>query len=373
MEIGSRPSGSEVEASAADYIGDQLAGYGYEVNTPSFTYDYLSDAEAGVEILSPEARRLEGSSLQPVGDLPVPAGPEIEGILIATGLGREQDFPPGSAGKVVLIERGELTFGEKVSNAAAAGATAAIIYNNEPGAFTGLSAQPFHIITVTISQEEGLALLDLLAQDAVRVRVVSELVREEADSQNVVARPPAGDCRVIVGGHYDSVAAGPGANDNASGTATVLEMARVLAADGEFDDVCFVLFGAEEAGLIGSREFVDSLSADERQGIEGMLNFDMVGVGTSWLLAGSLELRDLATVEADRLGLVYEVSDGPPAGLGSDHSSFIQRGIPAIFFHRLGDPHYHTAEDQAEFVQEERLAQVGEVGMSVIEALLGGR
>ena len=73
-----------------------------------------------------------------------------------------------------------------------------------------------------------------------------------------------------MGGHYDSVPAGPGANDNASGTATALEIASVLAADGELDDVCFVLFGAEEVGLIGSGAFVRSLSPDERSDVQGM-------------------------------------------------------------------------------------------------------
>jgi len=192
-------------------------------------------------------------------------------------------------------------------------------------------------------------------------------------SQNVVARSPGGECQVVAGGHYDSVAVGPGANDNASGTATVLEMARVLAADGEFDDVCFVLFGAEEIGLIGSGEFVDSLSADEKQQIEGMLNFDMVGAGSQWLLVGSEALVDLAAQEADSLGLAYQVAEALPAGLGSDHDSFIKEGIPAMVFHRLGDPHYHTPEDRAEFVQGGLLAEIGEVGLAVIEALLEAR
>ncbi len=176
-----------------------------------------------------------------------------------------------------------------------------------------------------------------------------------------------------MGGHYDSVPAGPGANDNASGTATALEIASVLAADGELDDVCFVLFGAEEVGLIGSGAFVRSLSPDERSDVQGMLNFDMVGAGTDWLLSGSDELRDLAAAEADRLGLVYQTSGGLPAGAGSDHAPFIQAGIPAIIFHRLGDPHYHTNEDTAGFIQVNFLEEIGTLGLAVLDALLMGR
>jgi len=77
-------------------------------------------------------------------------------------------------------------------------------------------------------------------------------------------------CEVYLGAHYDSVPAGPGANDNASGTALLLEVARVHRAD----RVCVVAFGAEEIGLFGSRTFVDE---HDVSGARLMLNFDMAG------------------------------------------------------------------------------------------------
>jgi len=368
VEIGSRPSGSEAEAQAAHYIRDQLAGYGYTVTLQGFNFDVFSDAGTTLEVTKPTRRTISAYPLQgSVGGL-------AEGELMSAGLGRSQDFPADARGKIVLIERGGgMYLGDKAANAAAAGAVAAIIYNNERGPFTGQMQDPVPIPVVSVSREEGQAILDLLGSGPVSVRLDVRTLSGPRYSQNAVARPPGGECQVMVGGHYDSVAVGPGANDNASGTATVLEMARVLAADGEFDDVCFILFGAEEIGLIGSREFVQSLNAEERRRIGTMLNFDMVGVGSRWLLVGSPELRDLAAMAADRLGLTYEVSNTAPAGLGSDHSSFINVGIPAIFFHRLGDPRYHTAQDQAEFVQGDRLAEIGEVGLAVIEALLEAR
>ncbi len=194
-------------------------------------------------------------------------------------------------------------------------------------------------------------------------------------SQNVVARPKDGECRVIAAGHYDSVAAGPGGNDNASGAATVVEMARVLAADGEFDDVCFLLFGAEEPGLIGSASFVESLTPVEVETLEAMLNFDMVGVGSQWLFAGSASVTDLAAAEADGRGLDYIVERTLP--IESDHASFISAGIPAVLFHRLfevvaDDPSYHTVEDRAEHVDPGRMAEAADLGLAVIDVLLGG-
>src|SRR3970040_2177290 len=139
----------------------------------------------------------------------------------------------------------------------------------------------------------------MMKEGAVSVRLEVRTRSGPRDSQNVVARPPDGECRVIAGGHYDSVPAGPGANDNASGTATAVEIARVLAADGKFDDACFVLFGSEEGGLIGSALFVDSLTPAQKDALEGMLNFDMVGTGSQWFLAGSAALAGVARAEAD--------------------------------------------------------------------------
>jgi aminopeptidase YwaD len=209
----------------------------------------------------------------------------------------------------------------------------------------------------------------------VRLEVRTESGSRE--SQNVVGRPPDGECRLIAGGHYDSVAAGPGANDNASGTATVVEMARVLAADGELDDVCFVLFGAEEVGLIGSSRFVARLTTLESETLEAMLNFDMVGVGTNWLLNGSLSITDIAVAEAEERGLDY-AADNSLELSGSDHASFLAADVPAIFLHNFfdvvaDDPRYHTAEDQPQHVEPSLMAEIGDAGLAVIEELLRGR
>jgi aminopeptidase YwaD len=366
-DIGSRRSGSEEEAEAARYIREQLKLYGYDTTVQEFSFDAFFDAGTTLQLTAPESSAIDATTFEPsISGL-------AEGGLVAAGLGRPQEFPAETVGKIALIERGQLFFSDKAANAAAAGAIAAIVYNNEPGPLNGTMPEESPIPIAGISRDDGLRLLSLLASGPVAVSLDVRATSGSHPSQNIVARPPEGQCQVIVGGHYDSVPAGPGANDNASGTATTLEIARVLAADGEFDDVCFILFGAEEVGLFGSREFVSSLSTDERREVRGMLNFDMVGVGADWLLAGSAALSDLAAEEADGLGLAYQISTNLPADLGSDHASFLQAGIPAIIFHRLGDPHYHTAEDAAEFVQKNRLAEIGALGLAVIEALIEGQ
>ena len=368
--IGSRPTGSDAERRAADYIRDQLASYGYEAQLQPFSFDIFFDAGSTLEALTEAPPSITVFALNPS------ISGSAEAPLVNAGLGRPEEFPADTAGKIALMERGEITFSDKVANAAAAGAVASLIYNNRSGLFAGQLREPSTIPAASLSQEDGQSLLSLLNAGPLTVRLEVRTQSGLKDSQNVVARPPGGDqCRVVVGGHYDSVAAGPGANDNASGTATVIEIARVLAADGVFDDVCFALFGAEEVGLIGSARYVEALTIEEKEQVKGMLNFDMVGVGSRWFLAGSLALRDLASQEAASLGLDYTVSDAPPAGLGSDQSSFIQGGIPAVFFHRIfsqpaDDPRYHTAGDTSAFVEAEGPAMAGQLALAVIGDLL---
>ena len=365
-DIGSRPAGTEAELAAADYIADQLHSFGYEVQEQSFTFEAFIDLGTTLEVVSPQQRRLE----------PLPMRPTVSGLveaeIVDAGLGRPEDFPADATGKIALMQRGQLFFSDKAANAAAAGAAAAIVYNNRPGQFTGALGQETAIPVVSIPQEEGQLILDLLATGPVTLRLEVRVETGTRNSENVIGRPPQGDCQVYVGGHYDSVSAGPGANDNASGTATVLEIARVLAADGELDAVCFIAFGAEEVGLVGSIEFVAALPPEERGSIIAMLNLDMVGVGNRWLFEGDGAIARIAAQEADRLRLTYVTGNLPP-GTSSDHASFRQAGIPAMIVHRLGDPRFHTGRDRAEFIDPQLLGDAGRLSLALIDALLHGR
>ncbi len=369
MDIGVRATGTEGERRAANYIRDQLTGYGYEASLQPFPFTQYVDVLSELEVVAPQARSIEALAL--VGSISGTA----EGRLVSAGSGYPQDFPVGTDGSIVLVQRGEIRFSEKVTNAANAGATAVIVYNNEPGVFPFQLSGESEIPAVAISQEDGQALLDQLASlgpaaVTVRVSVQGETVTQQ--SQNVVARAPGHLCRVVVGGHYDSVPAGPGANDNASGTATVIEIARVLAADGEFDDVCFALFGAEEIGLVGSAYYVGQLTPGAKDALEAMLNFDMLAVGDTWPLVGSREIIDVATREAGSLGLTYSTAEALPENLGSDHANFIRAGIPSMLFNCFCDRNYHTAQDRFEFVEQERLSEAGALGLAIIRTLLHG-
>ena len=361
--IGVRASGSPSERRAADYLVSQLRSWGYEVALQEFDFTHTEDTssvfaqgESPIDVV-----RMAGS----------PEG-EVSASLVNAGEGRAEDLTGEVRGHVALIRRGApLTFREKVANAAGAGALGAIVYNNQPGAFGGSLGDTGAIPAVSVSLEDGERLLGRLASGPVQVTLSVSSRAEQLRSQNVVADlNPTGPRTVIIGGHYDSVAEGPGANDNASGTAAALEVARLAAEQGLAYNLRFVGFGAEELGLFGSRHYVEGLSDDERRRVIAMINLDMVAVGDQLRLAGepSLLQRGREVAEKERVALVPSSREGSSPG-GSDHAPFARAGIPWLFFNRQSDPNYHTVGDRAEQVRPEFLEQMVQLTLAILRSL----
>ncbi len=359
-EIGSRPTGTEAERKAAEYLRDRYEDAGYRVELQTFTFSSLRDASIQV------TERSVGGVLPLQGTSPG----EATGALRFIGLGGPDDVGAGGLeGRIAVAHRGVITFGEKARNAERAGAIALIVINRTSEQFSGNLGGSARIPVVGVPGDAE-ALLRDASTAGVRVTVRID-DRTERRSQNVVARPPGGGCRVAVGGHYDSVSAGPGANDNASGAATVLAVAETRAARGQRDGVCYVAFGGEELGLHGSRHYVDSLSNSELDSLAGMLNLDMVGVGDEWKLIGSASMQQLGQEVARLAGIAAEPIE-MPSGFDSDHTPFVRRDVPALFLHRLDDPNYHTASDRSELVQTDLLGEAGRIALGVLDQLLGG-
>lgn len=201
----------------------------------------------------------------------------------------------------------------------------------------------------------------------------------------VEGREPAQRSRyIVVGAHYDhigrleeysrdpsAVGIRPGADDNASGTAALLELARRVAARPAAVSVLFVAFDAEELGLFGSRHFVarppvpiDSIAA--------MLNFDMVGR----MRAGYVSVRNvgsatwwreaLTRANTDALELNFEHGGG-----ASDHVSFREAGIPAIHFYTGTHPDYHRRSDREERINYPGILQVVDLAERLLRGLPG--
>lgn len=144
-----------------------------------------------------------------------PAGTSTGPLFAIPGLGcTAEDFPPEAAGQIVLLSRGECTFGQKSINAKTAGAAAIVIYNNVPGPLSGTLGAAFakYAPVVGISQEDGQAILEKLQAGEVVANLEIDAVTENRVNYNVIAETKRGDHNnvLVLGGHSDSVAAGPG-------------------------------------------------------------------------------------------------------------------------------------------------------------------
>ncbi|MCC6628608.1 MAG: M20/M25/M40 family metallo-hydrolase [Chloroflexi bacterium] len=368
--IGVRATGTEGETRAATYLDDYLTRLGYTVARQEFPINAFHDDGATL--------RVDGfdGALQPT-TLRFASGGEVSApLVLVPGTGTAADIARVDVkGRIALIERGGLTFQEKVRNAKAAGAAAVLVYNNAAGALTGTLGAPADLPAAGLTRDEGQRLRALIEQRGSATAVLDVKAHvSRTPSQNVIAARaglPPNLPVIVIGGHFDSVPAGPGANDNASGTAVALELARVLAGERRAE-IRIVGFGAEEIGLIGSRHYVESLSPAERKRILGMVNLDMLAVGQELQIGGTDDLATRAIAIARDLGVtsVSRLGSGSDRFGASDHASFVAAGIPSLFLNRPDDPRYHTAQDQAAHVPLEALRVAGVISLGVIDSLL---
>ncbi|TKJ17974.1 M20/M25/M40 family metallo-hydrolase [Blastococcus sp. CCUG 61487] len=190
---------------------------------------------------------------------------------------------------------------------------------------------------------------------------------------------------VVVTAHLDSVnlrgpdEPAPGADDNASGSAGLLALARALSDREPLLDLRFVLFGGEEQGLLGSRRFVAGLAGPDRARIRAVVNMDMIGVRNGAahgvLIEGaavSSELIDaLAAAAADHTDLAVTTSHSPYA---SDHVPFIEAGIPAVLTIEAVDEAntaVHTERDRVERIDPQLAVSILRMNLAFVGAATG--
>ncbi|MFL0363484.1 M28 family peptidase [Pseudobacillus sp. 179-B 2D1 NHS] len=364
-----RVAGTKEEYNAVQFIKKQFKSYGYDVEIQPFTfigYTSPSSLELSVEGFT--------EKLNPSEFTYTPSG-DVTGEIVLAGLGKKEELAGVDlTGKIALIKRGEISFGEKVLNAAAAGAAGVIIYNNEEGALNGTlgEASDHYVPTVALTKAEGEAVAAYVQNKAASASLkVEGAVTEERQSHNVIAtkkptnKKKANNDVIVVGAHHDSVELAPGANDDASGTATTLELARVLKNLPTDTEIRFITFGAEELGLIGSQYYVDNLPESELNRIIANFNLDMVGSRDAGdLVMNTVDgkpnlVTELAQASSKRLnGVPTPYAEGGR----SDHVPFGEAGIPAaLFIHEPVEPWYHTPEDTIDKISKEKLQDVAEI------------
>ena len=260
----------------------------------------------------------------------------------------KRDFKGFKKGSIALLQRGSCTFRTKVARARSAGAAAVVIYNRpgEKGPVNGTVEKAAGIPVVGPTYELGTELAKAARKGGLKLRVKTRTVHGKRSASNVVADTERGraDNVVLLGAHLDSVAKGPGINDNATGVAALLAIASKI---GELGDdqlrnrVRFAFWGAEEEGLRGSTHYVESLSRKKRDAVALYLNFDMLGSrnGTRGVYdgdhstrsgirapAGSAAIEKMFRDYYERRGLSTTESEFDGR---SDYGPFIEHGIPA--------------------------------------------
>ena len=290
---GTRAAGLSGYDDSVDYVARELKRMGYRVTYDTFDFNaFYENSDGFLNALSPVPASFEWnvdftymSQTEP-GDVTA----LVETVDLALGADNTsssgceaEDFIGFTAGNIALMQRGACAFSTKAENAAAAGAVGAIIFNQ------GNSDDRKDLINGTLGSDYAGGIPVFFAtydngvawseQSGLTLNMVADVIREIRSVDNVIAETRRGnpDNVVMVGAHLDSVFEGAGINDNGSGSAALLEMAKLLSRAHVNNKVRFAWWGAEEAGLVGSTEYVQRLSEEELAKIKVYLNFDMIG------------------------------------------------------------------------------------------------
>ncbi|GAB7142880.1 M28 family metallopeptidase [Mycobacterium riyadhense] len=275
---GTRAVGTPGYEASVDYVVNTLRNSGFDVQTPEFSARVFHAEKGSVVVggLTAEARALEYSLGTPpdgvTGQLVIAPADDSPGCTPS-----DYDNLPAQ-GAVVLVDRGNCPFAQKEDAAAQRGVAALIIADNvdeqSMGGTLGANTD-VKIPVVGVTKSVGIQLRGKSGPTTIKLTASTQSFK----ARNVIAQTKTGSPTdvVMAGAHLDSVPEGPGINDNGSGVAAILETAVQLGNSPHVRNaVRFGFWGAEELGLIGSRNYVESLNLDALKNIALYLNFDML-------------------------------------------------------------------------------------------------
>lgn len=313
-------AGPNGELQTRNYIANRLKKAGLVVKRQEFEFNYFHEITPAVlERTSPTAFAYkEGDADSPndfritnnsainnnINDVDLTAPIQAVDVVVPPGATpntsnsgcEDADFAGFTAGNIALIQRGTCSFLVKVNNAIAAGAVGVVLFNEgTPRENSGtvdriglvgsvLNPPPNPPITIPVVFARfsvGEELYNLGGQGLVTVHLATNAEQILTTTENIFGETPTGNSAQVVmaGAHLDSVDESPGINDNGSGVATLLEIAKGMKAlkISPKNKVRFAFWGAEEAGQEGSNHYVEGLSPEEKAKIALYLNFDMMG------------------------------------------------------------------------------------------------
>ncbi|MES2818805.1 MAG: M28 family metallopeptidase [Pseudomonadota bacterium] len=351
---GTRAAGLPGYQASIDYVKATLEGAGYTVTQQAFPFNAFYPQGPGTlqaTAPSPDTYTWEEDFTYLSQSDPGDVTASVATVDLQLGAGNTsssgceaEDFVGFPAGAIALMQRGTCPFAQKAENAAAAGASGAVIFNQ------GDTEDRKGLLNATLGDSYAGGIPVLFATyelgaawagtEALQLRLVVDVIRERTQTFNLVAETKRGnpDNVVMVGAHLDSVFEGPGIQDNGSGSAAILEMALQMRKAHPKNKVRFAWWGAEESGLVGSTYYVENLTPEEKAKIKVYLNFDMIaspnfayfiydGDGSQYGLEGPPGSAAVESLFEQYYKLRALPSEGDEISFRSDYAQFFTDGI----------------------------------------------
>ncbi|MEI7597085.1 MAG: M28 family peptidase [Bacteroidota bacterium] len=400
--LAGRESGTEGEIKAAKFISSEFEKYGVKpfVGDTSYYQNFLlsSDYYYGkINFLKVN----NGEEIKPGKLYQISAyssNAQVEGKLIDVGYGINADSLPVDLSNNIAIIRvtipdelaikyskNNLLLETRIKNLEQRSAKGIVLlilpnYNgNRIFSFNKVKPRSIPVITIT---EKNATSINLISGNPIALS--TDVIRETIFAKNVVGYIGNNASKtIVIGAHYDHLGLGNfgsrssertihyGADDNASGTTMVLELAKYLSTNGnkKFNYV-LIAFAAEEKGLLGSNYFVKS-DLFKNIGVTYMINFDMVGrlgcIGNKTIIIGTGTSNAWKSILKETKSNDYKTKKIKAGPEFSDHANFYKKNIPYIYFTTGLHKEYHKPLDTPQSLNYDGMTQIFNNVVKVID------
>jgi len=384
--FGVRYAGSEADNKTIKYLEGCFKDYGLNVEIEAFKALCFEEKSSKLQILSPVKKEIDIRAM--AYSTPTPEDGITTEIVHIT-----EEAKGELTGKIAIFDRDPKLekdcYWKEVNEIAKQGAEAAIMANHKPWIFIAtlesgffeaekrfLPIEPKPIPAAITSSLDAQYIYHLMSKGPVEGSLQINSIVEEKETYNVRAFIEGGelkDERIIICAHHDTEGT-LGANDNASGLAVMLELARILSKYKPKRTIEFLATGAEEVCSIGSWNYCNMHKKD-LENIKAVLNVDMIGVGGPLYLIREGRWPDKLIKTPEWLynfvadiahQLNYEVKFGVCELGTSDEGRFLDAGVPALFIWKPDDEYYHSPHDVPDRVDPNTLKVVADiVGVAV--------
>lgn len=392
-EIGGRIPGSPAMARAVKWAVEAFRAAGLErVETETFTIpSSWAEGDTRIEVVEPARFRVRAAA---VGWSPAGPGGGLEAEILDAGEGEDGRITRlgrDARGKILLLRSQTIATLQDLAvsqrramvaarEAAQAGAVAVLLMSTRPRNLlyrhtNVIDGRLDRLPAAVLSRDDALRILRLI-ESGRRVRMRLDLPNRTGgpvEAENVVAEIRGREKPeevVILGAHLDSWDLGTGCLDNGCNAAMIVEVARALrAAPAPRRTVRFVLFGAEEQGLLGSRAYVERHRAELDNVVAAIVHDIGTGRISGYSLGGRKELEPVLTQALAPVASRGATTHTGDAFFGSDHFDFLLQGIPAFVANQDTTdyiPNYHAESDTFDKVDLEELRRQAAIAAAAV-------